>query len=267
MRIVGIMLVRNEDLFVRQAALNVRGFCDELLAVDNMSDDGTPTILRALESESSGRLKYHRAADPGVSHGLVAGLAGTDTWVFGVDGDEIYDPKGLRRMRARMEAGEFDRDWVIFGNVFNLASIEPDHSLASGYLSPPCRSMTKLYNFNAINAWYGPCRERLHGGRVVFRPGFDESKRRNLHEQTDWKHADFRCLHTCFLRRSIAEPQEPGPRRNIMDKHAWGWRKIFKEFSRLARGLPLSNWKLERYARGPLVTLPVDMFFRTDHVC
>jgi len=172
MRIVGIMLVRNEDIYVRQAAVNVLNFCDELLAVDNMSDDATGEILRSLEKETRGRLKYHRAEHPGLSHDLIAPYAGTDTWVFGVDGDEVYDPEGLSRLRRRLERGEFAQDWVLFGNVFNLISIEPGKSEASGHLAPPCRSMTKLYNFSAINAWHGPCQERLHGGRIVFPSGF-----------------------------------------------------------------------------------------------
>lgn len=262
MRIVGVMLVRNEDLYIRQAALNVLEFCDELLAVDNMSDDATGEILRSLEKETSGRLKYHRAEHPGLSHDLITPYAGTDTWVFGVDGDEIYDPEGLSRLRRRLEGGEFAKDWVVFGNVFNLVSIEPGKSEASGHLAPPCRSMTKLYNFSAINAWHGPCQERLHGGRIFFKPGFGEHQRRDLHKETDWADADFRCLHLCFLRRSSKEAESSSPRRNIMDRHAWGWRKILKEGWRIARGLPLSNWKLERYARGPLVTQPVGNFFR-----
>ena len=262
MRIVGIMLVRNEDLYVRQAAVNVLNFCDELLAVDNMSDDATGEILRDLEQESRGRLKYHRTEHPGVSHDLIASYAGSDTWIFGVDGDEIYDPKGLLRLRLRLEEGEFDKDWVVFGNVFNLMTLEHDKSRASGHLAPPCRSMTKLYNFSAIKAWHGPCQERLHGGRIVFKPGFGEHQRRDLHKETDWADADFRCLHMCFLRRSSKEADSASPRRNIMDRHAWGWRKILKEGWRIARGLPLSNWKLERYARGPLVAQPVGDFFR-----
>lgn len=265
MRVVGIMLVRNEDLYVRQAALNVLDFCDELLAVDNMSNDGTENILRAVEAESRGRLRYHRTGDPGFSHELIAPYAGSDTWVFGVDGDEVYDPQGLLRLRARLQQGEFNRDWAVFGNVFNLKAIQSDRSHATGHLAPPCRSMTKLYNFAAIETWHGPCKERLHGGLIVFKPGYDESKRRNLHEQTNWEDTDFRCLHMCFLRRSSAEPLRSEPRRNIMDRHAWGWRKIFKEGLRIARGLPLSNWKLERYARGPLVEKPVQMFFRKEN--
>jgi len=262
MRIVGIMLVHNEDLYVRQAAANILSFCDELLAVDNMSEDATGEILRDLEKETGGRLKYHRAGHPGFSHDLIAPFAGTDTWVFGVDGDEIYDPEGLSRFRGRLENGEFAQDWVVFGNVFNLVSLVSDRSSASGHLAPPCRSMTKLYNFSAISAWHGPCRERLHGGRIAFKPQFAEHQRRDLYKETDWADADFRCLHLCFLRRSSEESDDTSPRRNIMDRHAWSWQKILKEGWRIARGLPFSNWKMERYARGPLVTHPVENFFR-----
>jgi len=99
-------------------------------------------------------------------------------------------------------------------------------------------------------------------GVLFFRPGFGEHQRRDLHKDTDWIDADFRCLHLCFLRRSSKEPEGSSPRRNIMDSYAWDWRKILKEGWRIARGLPLSNWKLERYARGPLVTHPVGNFFR-----
>ena len=258
---MGIILVRNEDIYVRQAALNILNFCDQIIAVDNLSDDGTAGILKSIEKESSGRLKYYCAMDSGCSHDLIAGFAGTDTWVFAVDGDEIYDPEGLTRLKSRLEQGEFNKDWVVFGNVLNIVSIETDKSRASGHLAPPCRSMTKLYNFSAIHSWDGPCKERLHGGQITFRPGFGEQNRRDLHKDTEWDDADFRCLHMCFLRRSSKEPEGAVPRRNIMDRHAWGWRKILKEACRIACGLPLSNWKLERYARGPLVTHPVDKFF------
>ena len=261
MRVVGILLVRDEDLFVEQAVRNTLGFCDEFLAVDNGSRDGTPDILRRLAAESEGRLVYHRAEHPRVSHELVAPFAGTDTWVFGVDGDEIYDPAGLRRMRTRLEGGEFDRDWVIFGNVLNVRRMDAAVGKAEGHLAPPCRSMTKLYNFHAIDAWLGPCHERLHGGRPVFRRGFHEGLRRNLHEAEPWDKADFRSLHLCFLRRSSAEPAAAKPRRNIMDRYARGWHQRTGDLWRRLRGLDPVDWKEERYGRGPLVKVEAAPFF------
>ena len=46
----------------------------------------------------------------GDSHALVEGYAGTDTWVFGVDGDELYDPAGLTAFRAQLLDGAH-REW------------------------------------------------------------------------------------------------------------------------------------------------------------
>ncbi len=261
MRVVGILLVRDEDLFVEQAVRNVLGFCDQFLAVDNGSRDGTPDLLRRLSAESGGRLVYHRADHPRMSHDLVAPLAGTDTWIFGVDGDEIYDPAGLGRLRTRLEAGEFDRDWVIFGNVLNVRRLNAATGLAEGHLAPPCRSMTKLYNFRAIDAWLGPCHERLHGGRPVFRKGFHKGLRRNLHEMVPWEEADFRCLHLCFLRRSSADPTVSQPRRNIMDRYARRWRQRVDDWWRRVRGLKPVDWKEQRYGRGPLVKVDAAPFF------
>lgn len=261
MQIVGILLVKDEDLFVERAVRNTMGFCDRLIAVENGSRDGTAAILKKLKTEFSGKIELHHVRSPGISHDLIQPFAGTDTWVFGVDGDEIYDPKGLARMRARLEAGEFDREWCLFGNVLNVRYLNQGAGMAEGHLSPPCRSMTKLYNFNAISAWEGPCHERLHGGRVIFREGYHEKLRRNLHESVTWEDADFRCLHLCFIRRSSLESDAPPPRRNIMDRYAWSFTKLIREAMDFLLRRPPIDWKEQRYGRGGLVSKPTAHFF------
>jgi hypothetical protein len=40
-RVVGIVLVRNEDMFVERAIRNVAAFCDRIHAVDHVSTDST----------------------------------------------------------------------------------------------------------------------------------------------------------------------------------------------------------------------------------
>ncbi len=262
MKIVGILLAKNEERFVERAVRNALDFCDEFLAVDNGSTDRTPEILKSLEATSGGRLKYHRASHPRVSHELIAGLAGSKTWVFGVDADEIYDPAGLGRFRTRLERGEFDGDWCLFGNVLNVRRLEG--SFAEGHLAPPCRSMTKLYNFSAIHAWNGPCLERLHGGRVIFREGYGDHLRRDFHQVTSWEDADFRCLHVCFLPRSPVDSQSRGPRKNIMDMYNWSVRKALGEMWNRLRGKPEIDWKEQRYGRGPLVKRDVSAFFPNE---
>jgi glycosyltransferase involved in cell wall biosynthesis len=262
MRIVGILLAKNEERFVERAVKNAIGFCDEFLAVDNGSTDRTTEILKSLEASSGGKLKYHQASHPRVSHDLIAGLAGSKTWVFGVDADEIYDPAGLGRFRTRLEGGEFDRDWCIFGNVLNVRHL--DGCFAEGHLAPPCRSMTKLYNFSAIHAWKGPCLERLHGGRVDFREGYGDHLRRDLHQGISWEVADFRCLHVCFLPRSPVDDRGSGPRKNIMDMYNWSLRKAAGGLWDRLRGRPEIDWKEQRYGRGPLVKREVAAFFSDE---
>jgi glycosyltransferase involved in cell wall biosynthesis len=50
-RIVGIMLVKDEDLYVEQAVRNVLAFCDEIFLADNGSRDETLAVLERLVAE------------------------------------------------------------------------------------------------------------------------------------------------------------------------------------------------------------------------
>lgn len=262
-RIVGIVLARNEDLFVGRAVRNAAAFCDEWILCDHGSTDRTGAVLEDLASElPSARL--HRISHPRESHELLKRFCGTNTWVFGVDGDEIYDPAGLVRMRERLMRGEFHDSWMILGNALHVTALAEDNTTAAGHLSPPCRSMTKLYNFAAIESWDGNCPERLHGGEPVFREGYSAAARRNLHEETDWDGADFRCLHLCFLPRSSRDA--PGAvRRNIMEtygssrREAWmnAWKRFFS-------GKPDSKWKNDRYRRGPEVRVDARPFLMAN---
>ena len=52
-RIIGALLVRDDDLYVERAVRNVFGFCDELILIDNKSKDGTLPILKRLAEESA----------------------------------------------------------------------------------------------------------------------------------------------------------------------------------------------------------------------
>jgi glycosyltransferase involved in cell wall biosynthesis len=75
-RILGIALVRNEENFVTWSLSNVAEFCDEILVVDNRSDDGTPARIEALRARIPG-LEVHRVEDPNRSHRLLEKYAGS----------------------------------------------------------------------------------------------------------------------------------------------------------------------------------------------
>lgn len=262
-RIVGIVLVRNEDRFVRRVVENIDDFCDRIILADNASTDDTAKILKAWADQDPARREYHRLASPTESHDLMTGLAGTPTWVFAADGDEIYDPVGLAALRIRLLAGEFADSWMVMGNVLNCTRLDEEAGKAEGYLSPPSRSITKLYNFAAIDSWEGPTPERLHGGRIGFRPGFSADQKRLLHEEVSWAASPLRCLHMCFLPRSGSESETEPERENIMERQPRG---LFTRGQRwIARCLgrqTQTSWKRERYCRGPLTTVETDAFFQ-----
>jgi hypothetical protein len=266
-RIVGIVLVHNEDLFVERAIRNVASFCDRIHAVDHVSTDGTWEILRGLERDYD-HLDARRVHHARESHRLVEPYAGTNTWVFGVDGDELYDPARLETFRSQLLAGAHQDAFKVASNVLNCVQLDRGReTTASGHLSPPSRSITKLYNFNAIDAWAGDDSERLHGGRISFRDGYDEHSVENIGETVSWEQTPLRCLHVCFLRRSTADPEPRGEPsgRPILEETAMQDRSWLGGLKRVVRGRrapQVSTWKNEKYLRGDLVTVDASPFFR-----
>ena len=263
--IVGIMLVRNEDVFVEQAIRNVAGFCDRIHAVDHVSTDGTWKILQRLEHDYP-QLDARRSHHAGDSHALLEPYAGTDTWVFGVDGDELYDPSRLARFRNELLGGAYDSAFKVASNVLNCVELDQTRRSATGYLSPPSRSITKLYNFAAIDEWRGDGAERLHGGSIAFRDGYDERSVDNIGERLSWDETPLRCLHACFLQRSTAEPPRSGDSyaRPILEETQLQDRSLVGALKRRLRrrGIPeASTWKREKYMRGDLVTVDASPFF------
>jgi hypothetical protein len=263
--IVGIVLVRNEDVFVEQAIRNMAGFCDRIHAVDHVSTDGTWTILQGLEREYP-QLDARRSHHAGDSHALLEPYAGTETWVFGIDGDELYDPERLAGFRQELLDGAYDSAFKVASNVLNCVELDQRRRSASGYLSPPSRSITKLYNFAAIDEWKGDGAERLHGGSIAFRDGYDERSVDNIGERIPWDETPLRCLHACFLQRSTAEPARSGESyaRPILEETQLQDRSLVGALKRRLRrrGIPeASSWKREKYMRGELVTVDASPFF------
>ncbi len=264
-RIIGISLVRNEDVFVGTAIRNILAFCDRIVVADHGSSDHTWQTVEGIARRHS-HVEVHRVKTPGESHSLIEGFAGSPAWIFGVDGDEIYDPVGLAALRPKIVAGQYDEWWQLFGNVLNCTEIDYDGMKATGYLAPPSRSITKLLNFSAIDSWKGPSAERLHGGTRVFRSGYHDNKRLDLHATVGWEDAELRCLHTCFMRRSSQDEEAAGVRMNIVEKNQQAGRPLLSRLLRHAfSGMGRSPYKKEKYMRGPIVQRDVSAFFDARH--
>ena len=266
--IIGIVTIKNEDVYVRQALLNILSFCDTVIVAENYSQDRTYEIVSELARQHP-KIELHRFHKFYEGHRLIERFVGTNTWVFGVDGDEIYDPAGLAVMRQRLLAGEFLEQWCLFGNVLHCVSLDMTQRMARGYLSPPARSMTKLYNFSIITQWTN-CTERLHNGTLLFKAGHNAEQRHDIWKDSDWENSPFRCLHTVFLpRSSLVASGQSGRRFNpdeLMrqrgEQLGTGWiRRLVSKIQWQARFLLRQDWKSQRYRRGALVEKTVEAFF------
>ena len=254
-QIIGSVLVRNEDRFLERAIRNIASFCDRIHAVDHTSTDGTWEILRSLAGELD-QLEVHRSRHSALAHQLLARYAGTDAWVLGVDGDELYDPAGLTRLREQLLEGAHADVFRLKAHVLNCDELDGEH--ASGWLAPPSRPITKLFNFGAVESWPESA-DPLQAGDPVFKPGQHWESRRDLADSTTWDDDPLRCLHLCFVRRSTAE--SGGTRSNLdesgaYDRTAFG---ALKRVLRRRRGRS-GNWKRDWYARGEHVTVDARPF-------
>lgn len=121
-----------------------------------------------------------------------------------MDGDEIYDPKGLAELREPLRNGTYDDVWRVYGHVLNVKSWDQKRNQVTGYSSPPARPMTKLFNLEWIESWKG-CPQRLHGGELRLKDerGPTESVLAFFHKQS-WEESCFRCLHMVFIKRTSA---------------------------------------------------------------
>jgi len=268
-QVVGSVLVRNEDRFIEQSIRNVVEFCDRIHAVDHVSSDGTWNILQSLAQEFD-HLDVHRARNSSLAHRLLERYAGTATWVIGVDGDELYDPDGLARFRRDLLAGAHADVFRLKAHVLNCDELDDGARSASGWLAPPSRPITKLFNFGAVESWRG-IPEPLQGGEAVFRNGYHWESRRDLAEGTSWDTDPLRCLHLCFLRRSSLDPDDVGGgRRSLAESGAFDLGLVgrLKRFVRRTKPAPHivelerqgKNWKQEWYARVEHVTVDAAAF-------
>lgn len=269
MQIIGLLLLKNEDLHIEWVIRNVIDFCDKIYICDNYSTDGTWEILKRLKVEFS-KIELHRVTRPKDSHRFVEEYAGTPTWVFAVDGDEVYDPQRLKWLRQKLLVGEYSQFFKLVGNTLHVDQVNHETKVARGYLAPPAKNVTKLYNFNAVTVWKNPPYERLHGGEIVFREGYNAELRFFIDREYSWESSPFRCLHLCFTRRSSQEKNIEKIARINIDENSntyirFKWIRRVLQFLRIDKipELP-SRWKLENYAVGEKVERSIQEFLSAD---
>jgi len=268
-RIVGSVLVRNEDVHIERAIRNAADACDRIHVLDHLSNDRTPEILAALSAELE-HVEVRRSADAGDSHRDLERYVGTPTWVLVVDGDCLFEPAGLRRLRNDLLDGAHSEAFRVRGHVLHCDRLDAGSRTASGFMAPPSRWIVQLFNFAALESWTG-CPERVHGGTPVFRAGYDWQRVDDLTETTTWDDDPLRLLHVCFLRRSSRDGSEWGEGRPNLNEEGAYRRGLSGRLRRIVRRPSLDprvraarregrNWKQDKYRRGPRVDVDATPF-------
>jgi len=262
-KILGISILQNEEAYCALAIENAMALCDELLILDNNSTDRTHEICEQMTNRHQGRVQLETIDDLSLSHEFVRRYANTDTWIFGVDGDEVYDPRGLAIFRAQVLRGSYRYLWRVRAHYFNIAALEiwGDHQLvadgvgyfpflAAGWMAPPGHPVSKFYNMSVIDDW------PMDEGRAIFQPKIKEWKSKkkkpgvyDVFSDFTWDESLFRCLHLRFIPRTSGEMDADlivGPRHNMSVKL-----REKAEVSRCA------------YRKGPMIIEEVSPFFET----
>jgi hypothetical protein len=265
-QIVGVTRVRNEEFFGDWAVANAAAICDRYLVMDNGSTDATRARLEAVAARFP-HIEIIDVPDAYDTHKYVEPFADTNTWVLGVDGDEIYDPAGLARVKDAIHAGRFDSFWRVDSATLHVTEMNVSAGRASGYLAPPSRPMTKLYNFSALKSWSQGRHQRLHGKNYVFHDGVTAETVCRDYLETGWDGADLRCLHLCFMPRSPLDGDaaaHKAGRRNPSETMKQN--RLLAKLGRLVGvGTPKRTYKQSNYAVGTIGEFGVGAFGVPPH--
>jgi len=103
MKISGSMVVYNEADNIEMALLSTKDFCNEMIIVDDYSDDGTPNIIKKVCKREGIKYKliYPKKEDRGkIYETRSLSLKNcTGDWILVVDGDFIFHTSGTNNIQ------------------------------------------------------------------------------------------------------------------------------------------------------------------------
>jgi glycosyltransferase involved in cell wall biosynthesis len=209
MEIIGICLIKNEDIYIERVLKNVVNFCDKIRVIDNGSEDNTVDIVKKTMKKFS-NISLEHIKNVNKTHSLVEKYVGEDTWLFGVDGDEIYDSEALSSLRPKILNGEYQKYWMLKGYFYHLVELDLKNKNGVGYLAPPSKDPTKLFNVSLLKSWVNDKQQPLlhcqtHEFKNSKYSSLHKPKKRRMNLKYNWDNCPLRCIHTRMLKRSSKE--------------------------------------------------------------
>jgi glycosyltransferase involved in cell wall biosynthesis len=116
-RLYGLMIAKNEADIVGQSLAHALGHCDKIIAMDNLSTDGTWEVMQDMARRHPGRIVAHCRIKDAFSDGLRAvgynafhGELSASDWWLRLDADEFLNEHPAAVIeRADDEAADFIR--------------------------------------------------------------------------------------------------------------------------------------------------------------
>lgn len=145
MKLSVIVLAKNESRHIRACLASAAG-ADELLVIDDFSDDDTASLALAAGAV----VAQHRLADFSAQRNFALGRA-TGDWVFFLDADERFSPELMAAVKRHLAespqaAGSVVRKNFAFGRRHRFGPLKPDR-------------VTRLFPRPAVR-WEGEVHER-----------------------------------------------------------------------------------------------------------
>ena len=259
MKIIALMMTYNEEFHIEQSIKNIWDFCDEIIAIDTFSQDNTRDILRQFECN-----KFRVIECPiENTHDIVDQYSGSDVWLFGCNGDELYDKHGLMKLRHKFVADKYNEFFRVYGVYLHVIEHDPETNLCKGYFGPPSHNPFKLYNMTHVKSWPSDGKHSLFLSQdITFKPEWERvdilpnRSPNSDHWQAarGWGGSLLRVLHMHFVRRTPADEESMvGCRLNMED--------VLKYGNRHDRGeCDEKNYRL-RYKKGELHSINASEFF------
>jgi (heptosyl)LPS beta-1,4-glucosyltransferase len=152
-----VIITKNEELRIRRVLTSVKGLVDEIIIVDDASDDRTVAIAR----DEFGARVFTRSlnCDYASQRNFGAEQASYD-WILAMDADEILSVPAGTAIR-KLLGSEHDCSIVVMGRLNHLCGVPLSHGGRD-------KDHRRLYNRRMVR-FHGKVHEHLEGGGVSFR--------------------------------------------------------------------------------------------------
>jgi len=120
--ITGIILTKNNKRTIKESVSSIIDLVDELIIIDDHSNDGTLEIIRNLDKKIVIKEKVLTRFDEQRNYGI--SLA-KNNWIIMIDSDELVSKELSRSIKNLKEEENIDAYWSIRENqVFNKKTLE-----------------------------------------------------------------------------------------------------------------------------------------------